>query len=87
MLERAVIYCKYGLIQMEDLGIYSSDGHSKYDQGHGLALAELEREAIIRALEITGGNKSRAARLLGISRATLYEKLREIKGERDHLLE
>ncbi|MGB9903962.1 MAG: helix-turn-helix domain-containing protein, partial [Desulfotomaculales bacterium] len=60
---------------------YSSDGDSKYDQGHGLALAELEREAIVRALEITGGNKSRAARLLGISRATLYEKLREIKGE------
>lgn len=87
MLERAVIYCKYGVIQMEDLGIYSSDGHSKYDQGHGLALAELEREAIVRALEITGGNKSRAARLLGISRATLYEKLREIKGERDPLLE
>ncbi|MCL6447787.1 MAG: sigma 54-interacting transcriptional regulator [Armatimonadetes bacterium] len=81
MLERAVVYCKYGLIQMDDLGIYTPENHSNYDQGYGLALAEVAREAIIKALEITGGNKSRAARLLGISRATLYEKLKEIKGE------
>lgn len=39
-------------------------------------LVDLEREALFRALQATGGNKSKAAELLGISRSTLYRKLR-----------
>jgi transcriptional regulator with PAS, ATPase and Fis domain len=39
------------------------------------AIAALESAAIREALEATGGNKLAAARRLGISRATLYEKL------------
>jgi transcriptional regulator with PAS, ATPase and Fis domain len=38
-------------------------------------VAEVERRAIQAALEATGGNKLAAARLLGISRAKLYERL------------
>jgi transcriptional regulator with PAS, ATPase and Fis domain len=38
-------------------------------------VAEVERRAIQAALEATGGNKVAAARLLGISRAKLYERL------------
>jgi len=81
MLERAMNYCKYGLIQMDDLGMHNPENSAGNERGFGLALAEVTREAIIKALEITGGNKSRAARMLGISRATLYEKLKEMKGE------
>jgi DNA-binding NtrC family response regulator len=40
-----------------------------------LPLAEVERRHIARALAHHAGNRSRAARTLGISRATLYEKL------------
>ena len=35
----------------------------------------LERDAIARALQATGGNRMAAARLLQISRASLYERL------------
>jgi DNA-binding NtrC family response regulator len=40
-----------------------------------LSLEEIERRHIARVLEHCAGNRSRAARTLGISRATLYEKL------------
>jgi two-component system NtrC family response regulator len=43
-----------------------------------LRLAELEKRAILTALESTGGNKLRAAALLGIARSTLHEKLRKL---------
>jgi sigma-54 dependent transcriptional regulator, acetoin dehydrogenase operon transcriptional activator AcoR len=42
----------------------------------GGSLAEVSRSAIQRALEASRGNVSAAARLLGVSRQTLYRKLR-----------
>ena len=39
---------------------------------------ELERETILGALRNAGGNKSRAARLLGMSRSWLYEKMNKM---------
>ena len=42
-----------------------------------LPLAELEEHAIRRALEATDNNVSKAAQILGISRATLHRKLRK----------
>ena len=42
-----------------------------------LPLAEIERQAILLALDRTGGNKTRAAGQLGISRQTLRTKLKE----------
>jgi DNA-binding NtrC family response regulator len=41
----------------------------------GLSLEVLERELIIQALSLAGGNKSRAARLLGLTRRTLYSRM------------
>lgn len=45
--------------------------------GRIATIAELEREAIERALELTRGDKRRAAELLGISRAKVYQRLKE----------
>ncbi|HLU65896.1 MAG TPA: sigma-54 dependent transcriptional regulator [Kofleriaceae bacterium] len=46
------------------------------DRDVDLTLAEVERRHIHRVLVHHAGNRSRAARALGISRATLYEKIR-----------
>jgi sigma-54 dependent transcriptional regulator, acetoin dehydrogenase operon transcriptional activator AcoR len=40
-------------------------------------LESMERDAIVHSLEDTEGNKIKAARLLGMSRATLYRKIHE----------
>lgn len=40
-------------------------------------LESVEKEALIEALEKTGGNKLRAAKVLGISRAWLYKKIKQ----------
>jgi DNA-binding NtrC family response regulator len=42
-------------------------------------LAEAERRAIGEALRVTAGNKVHAAKLLGIARSTLLEKLKRLK--------
>jgi DNA-binding NtrC family response regulator len=49
---------------------------------HGvLTLASAERGHILQALEQAGGNRSRAAKLLGIDRGTLTRKIRLMDGE------
>lgn len=40
-------------------------------------LDDVERQSIIKALETTNGNKSRAAKMLGINRSGLYQKLKK----------
>jgi len=45
-------------------------------------LSEVERRHILRVLEQTGGNKTKAAEILGIQRRTLYKKLARIERER-----
>ncbi|MFN0252023.1 MAG: sigma-54-dependent transcriptional regulator [Kofleriaceae bacterium] len=40
-------------------------------------LAEMEKEAILHALEVVGGNRRRAAELLGIGERTLYDRLKK----------
>ena len=42
-----------------------------------IPLNELERRAIMNALEYTKGDRAVAAHLLGIGRTTLYRKLKE----------
>ena len=46
-----------------------------------LSLAELEERAIIAALERSAGNKVEAARRLGVTRQTLYNKLKALNIE------
>ncbi len=74
VVERAVILAREGVIQPHHL----PPELEPLPAGDGSALRplhEVEREHIERVVAATGGNLRRAARVLGISRTTLYAKL------------
>ncbi len=72
-LERAVLMAQGDLIHAEDLGLTPrADGGAEMEQ---LTLDEAERVLIEKALGRSGGNVSRAADELGLSRSALYRRL------------
>jgi len=73
-IERAVILAKNSCIEAADLPQESL--LLAHSAPLGRSLKELERERILNVLNETGGNYSEAARILRISRATLYNKIR-----------
>lgn len=79
-IERAVIVAGESRIQAADLpeALRASVLMQKQAKRRR-SLAELEADYISETLEAVGGNKSEAARLLGISRKNLYEKLARYK--------
>jgi transcriptional regulator with PAS, ATPase and Fis domain len=80
LLEGAASLCRDGVIRLEDLQWLPSrapgrfEGPSEPEGAEMPNLRALEERHIRRVLKLAGGNKSRAARLLGISRRTLYRK-------------
>lgn len=68
VIEHAVITCRGTLIKQEDLQIEM--------ENNSMEMIE-ERERIKRVLEEVGGNKSLAAKILGMHRTTLWRKLKE----------
>lgn len=87
-LERAAIVCDGQTIRPEHLpivprlGVGAVQVHGPDEVvvrlGEGFRLAELERVLVQRAVELAGGNKSKAARLLGLSRGALRWRLKRL---------
>jgi transcriptional regulator with PAS, ATPase and Fis domain len=73
VIERASIVCDGGVIRESDLALASSLATSP----NVTNLGHLEERAIADAMREAGGNRSRAARQLGISRTQLYGRLRK----------
>jgi DNA-binding NtrC family response regulator len=73
LMERLVILAPTGRIDRE--AVQASIQQSASPAGPGETLAETEAEQIRRVMTAAGNNKSRAARILGIERKTLYRKL------------
>ena len=73
-IERAVILAKSPYIESADLPQESLTLAQSVLSGKNLE--EIEKGHIINVIDETGGNYSKAARILGISRATLYNKIR-----------
>jgi transcriptional regulator with PAS, ATPase and Fis domain len=84
-LERAVIVCEGAVIETKHLppGFGhapmrpSADDADSIRVGVGTTVGEAERLLIIKTLESTNNNKTRAAEILGISLKTLHNKLKE----------
>lgn len=82
-IERAVVFAETDAVDEEDLPRLGSSGARIAHLPGGVptgTLADIERIAILAALESTEGNKAEAARRLGIGEATLYRKLRRYRG-------
>ena len=73
IMEKAVIMCDKGEILPEHLQIHVSQGRVR---GVASTLEDMERTAIVEAIESCGGNLSMVAQRLGITRQTLYNKIK-----------
>ncbi len=72
VMEVAHTVCKDGVVDVADLRAFAS----VHDRGDVPApLNEMERQHIARTMEYTNGNMVETAKLLGIGRSTLYNKL------------
>jgi DNA-binding NtrC family response regulator len=83
-IERAVVVCRADQIRPEDLGpgiVAQSGGADGTPVIPGASLADLERYAILKTLEHTGGSTSRASEILKISPRKIQYKLHEYQGE------
>jgi DNA-binding NtrC family response regulator len=72
-VERAVLLAKGSALCAQDFVLNETSRRTAQPQT--LNLERLEQEAIERAMQIAGGNVTRAAELLGITRFALYRKL------------
>ncbi len=81
-LERAMIFADHDTLDAHELVISGTQARQSNQQAHqwtvphgGIVLEEVERQLILSALEQSGHNKSKAARLLGLTRDTLRYRL------------
>ncbi len=79
-VERAVILARSDYITINDLSFMQAENMEQMRTGSNLKnikLSQIEEKAIISTLESSQGNKSEAARRLGITRKTLLKKLKQ----------
>jgi two-component system response regulator HydG len=73
-MEKAAILSEHQRLGPEDLYLFEGRDYKKDDS---FRLDDVERRAILRVMEKCRGNHSKAAKMLDISRTTLYAKLKK----------
>jgi len=83
-IERSVVLARSEYLDAEDLSVIRDSSQMISDSlpgvddvGKDVPLDQVEKATILRTLESAGGNKSEAARRLGITRKTLHKKLKK----------
>jgi two-component system response regulator AtoC len=74
VIERAVILSEEGSLNTKDLLL--EENGALVGEKSLTSITELEKKHIVNVLEECGGNCTKSARILGISRMTLYNKIR-----------
>ncbi len=86
-VERGVVMARTDYLCRSDLSFISDEEPEPARNGElnleNIALAKVEERAILSTLAAAGGNKSEAARRLGITRKTLLKKLKLYGDETD----
>ena len=78
IIERAVVLARGDIIGMNDIPReLRKQSKNKITASSVKPLRELENETIIKAINAFNGNKSKAARALGITRKALYNRLKQ----------
>jgi two-component system response regulator HydG len=77
-IERALILTDGGPIRAAQLGLVTAGAGEEKSAASTAprSLADLERKAVLEALERAKGNRSKAARILGLTRSQLYTRLK-----------
>jgi DNA-binding NtrC family response regulator len=85
VIERALILCRGGQLEADDIKLETahrsrpaSDPNQHHFLPEGLTLDQYEQEIIREALRRADGNKSQAARLLGLTRNALRYRLTQM---------
>ncbi len=73
VIQRAVFLCAGDVVDIDDFML----GRSEVDNNANGKLKDMERDMILKTLKEVNGNKSRAAKLLGVSVRTVRNKLNE----------
>jgi two-component system, NtrC family, response regulator HydG len=81
-IERAVILSRDEVLVPADLPpqirmLSPEEGKDAFAIPAGMSLEEVERALIVKTLDETGGNRTRASEILGINRRTLQNKLKQ----------
>src|ERR1022692_210202 len=77
VIERAIVTCRNGTLDEQDFSwLQRSPGSPQNWEVPDVPFGELERRAIVAALERKHGNVKEASTALGIDRSTLYDKLK-----------
>jgi transcriptional regulator with PAS, ATPase and Fis domain len=84
LLERTVLISSGSMIEMKDFCLEDSEPRTpegRVDDSFPFSLREVEKDLIFKTLDKTEGNRTQAAKFLGISVRTLRNKLQEYKQE------
>ena len=83
-VERGVVLARTEYLDTQDLTIIPNNAAPDdqtlpvaEDSATHMTLEQVEKAAILRTMELIDGNKSEAARQLGITRKTLHKKLKK----------